>query len=785
MHSTTDRASLGGCDISSGGSPPQYCAIPQVALRTCDYTSSCSTVPVCEFGDVPVTEPSTCESTRVCAPQVCAPQVCAPRFCCRWNWRGRCKGHCGGGCSPGACTPGACSNIPYKWRFTCRRARTVTTGKCDGCSPFFVSREDNTKCIVDPALTAAYDASVGAVNAAKNAVDNTMDDINTLISDLTETLPNKANEITSTVSSKITGIPDLVEDVVNDLIKAAFPSDAKQVLSQISSVFSSASLGRAPTGSGKHDHFGYVLNQERVRKLLRSKLRGTTEHIPEYTTIRESASLGASFTIPKAEISLPLDAVLPESVIDLSYDMPWPEKLGDSPFAPATLKGGFPDPSWAMGFEIRDFTFPEAVATDILSAFFAFFEPLFASIGDGVVNIANDAKSSIMGPMNSLNGVVSNAKTAAESVKNSLNSATSALNGRKLLSDEEAQGHYEHLRDLHTQATAHLSLIEQQHDMLLDRIENHVMLQVAKIRTALAEDPWLEQPGTMAQFEHLRARLGGPLEEGTNAAKTKLVDAMKSLKDFSMTAVLYMTTRVEFAVEAEAEAFRAGDVLDLAPGMPRSASVEGEFPIPMTPFTMRMSMAAGVSLPYFIMAKASGVFSYTAELTGMEVGITVSNGAIQAVLPEPKVSLTPFLNANLEAHAQLGVVTEVTDMTTQLCLAGMVCSGPKATAEQRVYLGTDMAAQATTEEASCAAMQAEFNDNFVYSDSYIDSRCTTANVAGVEFAIGLGAYVQIPKTDLNIVLKTDVDIAGVSICVEDVPLYTWPPEPGNFVLKML
>uniref|UniRef100_A0A7S2QZU1 Uncharacterized protein n=1 Tax=Ostreococcus mediterraneus TaxID=1486918 RepID=A0A7S2QZU1_9CHLO len=77
------------------------------------------------------------------------------------------------------------------------------------------------------------------------------------------------------------------------------------------------------------------------------------------------------------------------------------------------------------------------------------------------------------------------------------------------------------------------------------------------------------------------------------------------------------------------------------------------------------------------------------------------------------------------------------------------------------------------------------NDNFVYTDAYIASKCKTANLAGVQFAIGLGADVQVPKTDLNIVLKTDVDINGVSICVDDVQLYTWPPEPGNFYLKML
>ena len=780
---TMDVASLGACTVSSGSAVPQYCALPETAVRTCDYTSSCLPVPVCDFGDLPVGGKGACKSQRVCAPQICAPRICAPTVCCGWKWRGKCKKRCGGGCTGGGCTPGPCTNVDIAWKFTCRRARPVTTGKCTTCAPFFVARESNTKCIVDPSLTAAYDASVGAVNNAKNAVQNTIDDINDVVSDLMTTIPNKANEITSAVSNTITGIPDLVEDVVNDLIKAAFPSDAKDVLKKITSVFTSASLGAAPMGNGKHDHFGHVLNQERVRKLLRNKLRGTTEKVPEYTALRENAHLG-SCSAPKMEISLPLDEILPESVLDLSYDMPWPEKLGDSPFAPATLKAGFPEPTWTMGFEIRDFSFPEAVATNILAAFFAFFEPLFNSIGDGVTDVVNDAKNAVMSPINSLTGVVNDAKNAANSVKNSLDSAMNALGGRKLLSTEEAS-HYQHLHGIHTQATAHFALIEQQHDMLLDRIENHVMLQVAKIRTALAEDPWLERPGTMAQFPHLRARLGDPLTDGANAAKTKLIDAMKSLKDFTMTAVLYMRMHIEFKVEAEAEAFMAGDVLDLVDGVPKSVSFEGEFPIPMTPFTMRMSMGAGISLPYFLMAKATGVFSYTADLTGMEVGFTVANGGISAVLPDPGVALTPFLDANLEAHAQLGVVAEVTDLTAQLCVAGMVCSGPKTTAEQRIYLGADMAAQATTGEASCAAMQAQFNDNFVYTDAYIASKCKTANFAGVQFAIGLGAYVQVPKTDLNIVLKTDVDINGVSICVDDVQLYTWPPEPGNFYLKML
>ena len=57
---TMDVASLGACSVSSGSSAPQYCALPEVAFRTCDYSSSCLPVPVCDFGDIPVGGKGAC-----------------------------------------------------------------------------------------------------------------------------------------------------------------------------------------------------------------------------------------------------------------------------------------------------------------------------------------------------------------------------------------------------------------------------------------------------------------------------------------------------------------------------------------------------------------------------------------------------------------------------------------------------------------------------------------------------------------------------------------------------
>ena len=95
------------------------------------------------------------------------------------------------------------------------------------------------------------------------------------------------------------------------------------------------------------------------------------------------------------------------------------------------------------------------------------------------------------------------------------------------------------------------------------------------------EDPWLEKPHTIAQFPHMHAQLGDTvLQQGADAAKQKLIDAMQSLKEFTMKAVLFTRMHVEFAVEAQASAFKAGNVLDLVKGLPASTSFEAEMPVP-------------------------------------------------------------------------------------------------------------------------------------------------------------------------------------------------------------
>ena len=769
-----ESAALGSCSVG-GSSAPANCALPEMATRTCSYTSSCATIPTCGAGDVPTGGQGACGQCRTCTPGFCLRCLKCKRWRCRWR-----------DCH---CVPEYCVNVDCRWQVTCTKASIVTNGKCTSCAPFFVKRESNTKCIVDPTLTAAYDSTIGAIGDAKSAVTDTMNDINGVITDLTTAIPKKANEISNKIASVAQTIPNAVDNIVSQLIQEAFPANADKFISEITGVLNTASLGVSSTQArsrivnGKSDHFSTVLAHDRVRAMVREVLGREQTHIPS----KESADLGGKCGAPELSVSLPLDDYLPDSLVDLSYDMPWPEKLGDSPFSPTTLKAGFPDPSWTMGFKVDEFSFPKKVATDILAAFTAFFTPLFQSIGDGVTDASVAVTNSMMTPISTLKDSVNKAKNTADTVKSKLNAVTQALGGRKLLSDE-FETHTEHLRAVHAATRAHLEYAENVHDMFLDRVEHLILLQVAKVRTALLEDPWLEKPHTIAQFPHMHAQLGdSALQQGADAAKQKLISAMQSLKDFTMKAVLFTEMHVEFEVEAQASAFKAGNVLDLVKGLPASASFEAEMPVPFTPFTMKMSFGAELSLPYFMQAEASGKFSYSVDVSGMEVGIQVAGGSFNAVLPDPTVQLTPHLDANLEAHAQVGLVVTVNDITTQLCMPGMVCSGPKMTAEQRIYAGADMAATVNNQGVqACSSLSAKFNDHFEYDDAYRAKRCSSANFGGIECSVVVGAYFQIPKTEIDVKLKTDVDIGGVSVCVPDLQLYTFPGnnDNPNFVLEL-
>jgi hypothetical protein len=769
-----ESAALGSCSVG-GSSAPANCALPEMATRTCSYTSSCATIPTCGAGHVPTGGQGACGQCRTCTPGFCLRCLKCRKWKCRWR-----------DCN---CVPEYCVNVDCRWQVTCTKASIVTNGKCTSCAPFFVARESNTKCIVDPSLTAAYDSTIGAIGDAKSAVTDTMNDINGVITDLTTAIPKKANDISNKIASIAQTIPNAVDNIVSQLIQEAFPADADKFISEITGVLNTASLGVSSTQArsrivnGKSDHFSTVLAHDRVRAMVREVLGREQTHIPS----KESADLGGKCGEPELSVSLPLDDYLPESLVDLSYDMPWPEKLGDSPFSPTTLKAGFPDPSWTMGFKVDEFSFPKKVATDILAAFTAFFTPLFQSIGDGVTDASAAVKNSMMTPISTLKDSVNTAKNTADTVKSKLNAVTQALGGRKLLSDE-FETHTEHLRAVHAATRAHLEYAENVHDMFLDRVEHLILLQVAKVRTALLEDPWLEKPHTIAQFPHMHAQLGdSALQQGADAAKQKLISAMQSLKDFTMRAVLFTEMHVEFDVEAQASAFKAGNVLDLVKGLPASAYFEAELPVPFTPFTMKMSFGAELSLPYFMQAEASGKFSYSVDVSGMEVGIQVAGGSFNAVLPDPTVQLTPHLDANLEAHAQVGIVVTVNDISTQLCMPGMVCSGPKMTAEQRIYAGADMAATVNNQGVqACSSLSAKFNDHFEYDDAYRAERCSSANFGGIECSVVVGAYFQIPKTEIDVKLKTDVDIGGVSICVPDLQLYTFPGNTNNpnFVLEL-
>ena len=70
--------------------------------------------------------------------------------------------------------------------------------------------------------------------------------------------------------------------------------------------------------------------------------------------------------LPKGTLfcyNVPIDEVFTPDVINVEYKMPWPTKMGDSPWAPASLKAGFPVARWEACAGLLVFDIPNSPRT--------------------------------------------------------------------------------------------------------------------------------------------------------------------------------------------------------------------------------------------------------------------------------------------------------------------------------------------------------------------------------------------------------------------------------------
>ena len=661
-------------------------------------------------------------------------------------------------------------------------------------------------------LTQQFENYLNAATAPFNQAKSTL---NTVVSQVAS-LPDKVGDVKDKVADMVDDVGDAVEGFVEDVFAKLFPTDADAFVNKIGSVFSSA----AALGDEESPRFteaaalGAIireLNQDVLRERLRGRLYAN--YVPQLgahyekaarlgcsaltadTTEEEAAMLGCTplKSLTNVCYDAPMRELLPEEALSQEYAMPWPEKLGDSPFAPGIMSVGFPTAEWQTCAGVSKFNIPKEVATELIRAFRLFFGALFDGITEGAKEFATDAKNSIMVPVNAIDEQVQVVGNHVDSAVSAINSATSAFGRRRLLSDEESH-------KLHSKIQSHsatLGTLAEHVDITYNhhmrRIEDHVLLKIEKIREILLQDPLLEDPKSLESFPHYhthlsfrrekdRASLGSASEE-LASARSALTNAMQALKNTEFEISVTSDLEVALEVDIATSAFTQGDFMDTATSKMKKP-IENPYMMSKTVmlqfgFYLNFNFGIGFKLPYFAKADAAVHLGYTFAVPDMKIGIAAKDGNFQMIFDPPKPTLTrDGETASISAHLQVGAELEIPIVQVELCWAGAICAGPKLYFAQGAQVGLDAFA-AVMGAAPPECFQGETTLQTGFSDFEYTNKPASCTLSGSGFAAGIGAYYQVPKPDASVKLTTVVSTPG-SVKVPDLDLYESSMDDGFY-----
>ena len=485
--------------------------------------------------------------------------------------------------------------------------------------------------------------------------------------------------------------------------------------------------------------------------------------------------------LPKGTLfcyNVPIDEVFKPDLINVEYKMPWPSKMGDSPWAPATLKAGFPVARWEACAGLLVFDIPKALATDLLNVLQSFFVAVFNELKQDVVEAVNDIKAEIMVPVNEAANLAASAKSSATSVKNQIDGLISTVNSisgkrRRLLSDggvtidEDAlhEATASLLESHYRSVTSVLSHASEIYDTRMRELENNAMLRLETTRVALIEDPLLLKASTRSELERTTAALGkNPLLDASKTASDALDTAMQAMKDSHVKVGVQAGMKLQFRLDAKANAFKSGDLLEL---------VDGKFPNPYQTrqnvmldfgFYLDILISAKLSMPYFARLDAQAVLEWTLEVGELEYAVELVDGKVNIITEKPRLKLERYGAASVAVDMQVGLILEIAHVDVKLCFAGVACSGPESAMTQGVYAGLDMFA------AVVVGNPIDFEGTTSLSAYFANYEYNKACALGEKstFAAGIGAYYEVPKTEA----KFDIVTSVLSDDLQLVPVHT-------------
>jgi hypothetical protein len=640
--------------------------------------------------------------------------------------------------------------------------------------------------IIPPDIKNAVSMVVDSIQGVKTDVVSLFQEIGT-----TKELVADAVVGSTLLIDAITKAPD---KLFTALLDKVIPTNAYNLVTMLKVPdLNAATAGSAAALGASAPAILHPDNTQALRLLIREALGVETENVTEVYGI-ESVSEHHARLATEMEAALggdtdqgacfPMDIpIFDDFKSTKEYEMPWPEKLGNDVHAPDAFEIRLPKFTVSTCFK-SEFQLPLHAGELLVKAFI----DSFAGVIRNSINAGFDA-------VNKVNP--EHIKAASEMAQEKLQCISGVVNHLSDLIDK-AQGVFgrrllEH--DLHTCASAHLGLAHEDitsdalqdpgsklsmnlhrvHDearreaeqaaalqqQYLAQVEDAILASVSSLQHVLgrsglgAVDTATGEPADHIGH-HVAAKLGFDMSE----SKKRFENALKEMGKVKFGVTMTRTMSLEAGVKVSNGLFRHGDLMDMVdPGgkMKRGFEALTEIGIPSVPLiSVYAGIDIGYELPYFFRADAGGEYAFKVEVVN-EAFFGILDGVAGSKMYEPVITVNNEISGSVAANLQVGASSQLREYTTGICVL-FVCTGPRLSLRQDVYVGFDVLAGAAALDKDCVEGPTQLATTFTDWDYHQadKDRCQLKK----DGSFLLGGYMQIPRLSVSLVMTTSLGVDG-------------------------
>jgi len=316
-----------------------------------------------------------------------------------------------------------------------------------------------------------------------------------------------------------------------------------------------------------------------------------------------------------------------------------------------------------------------------------------------------------------------------------------------------------HLHRVHDEARCEVEQAAALQQQYLAQVEETILNSVGMLQHVFSRSDFGAINADGTPVDHLGHRVAANLGFVMGDAQETFRKALQEMDKVKFGVTMTRTMSFEAGVKVSNGLFRHGDLMDMidpSGKMKRGFEAMTEIGIPSVPIvSVFAGIDIGYELPYFFRADAKGEYAFKVEVE-IKAFFGILDGKAGSKMYKPVITVNNEISGSVAASLQVGAIADLREFTTGICVL-FVCTGPRLSVRQDVYVGFDVLAGAALNK-DCVEGPTQLATTFTDWDYHqVDKdRCQLKKDGSFLF----GGHMQIPRLAVSLVMTTSLGVDG-------------------------